>query len=179
LLEPILQRVAHDLRETAVLAKLLGRDVRPVLRVNPEFSWQSVVESYEILAPHASAAAKAIYAFQSQELITSRLSQPLAAFTTKTKVDVLEITQEYEEVRRLGYAQNNEEVGPDTSSIACPVRIAGMGVLYSVGVVGPSYRLSLLNKSEVISRLAVAASAVGSILSSGGSSGASDAPAWS
>ena len=121
--------------------------------VVPDSEVQSFVQPGRVMPLHAAASAKAIIAFQEEGVIEDALSHARTAFTDHTRVDAATVRADFAAVRRQGFAVCDEDLDPGVLSYACPIRLEGAGVLYSVGVVGLSQRLGRHPQSEVVAAL--------------------------
>ncbi len=163
--QPILDALVECYGETAFLAKLSGFEVRSVAIAVPSGDDQSYVRPGRIMPIHATASAKAICAYQNKTLIDDMLSRPLEAFTDKTLVGDKQIRDEFSSVRSLGFAICDDELDPGVFSYACPVDVNGIGVIYSVGLVGLTERLKRRPGDGVITDLRDAADKITKLLS--------------
>lgn len=157
LLQPVLQRLVARFGETAFVAKLGGDMVESVASAAPENYSQSHVQPGRVMPINAAASAKAIFAFQPEPLVAKALSKPLQGYTDRTIVDPQKLRGDLAEVRANGYAVCADELDPGVLSYACPIHLAGAGVLYSIGIVALSQRLLRFPQSEVIAELGNAA----------------------
>jgi DNA-binding IclR family transcriptional regulator len=101
--------------------------------------------------------AKAILAFADDRLIDEVLAKPHTRYTARTKTTEHEIAAELATIRQQGFAVCDQELDPGVLSYACPVRIGGAGVVYSLGVVGFADRLGSSPSDAIISSLKTAA----------------------
>ena len=92
---------------------------------------------------HCTAIGRAIFAFASEKTIDKLLSGPLRSRTKQSVTDPHLLRKAFAEVRRRGFAVEDEENQPGVRVIAAPVRDATGAVVGAVGVAGPSQRLSL------------------------------------
>jgi DNA-binding IclR family transcriptional regulator len=150
---PTLKELAARFKETAFVARLAGVEVRSVAMVVPDSEVQSYVQPGRVMPLHAAASAKAILAFQADDVIDEALGHARTAFTDRTHVDEAAVRADFATARRQGFAVCDEELDPGVLSYACPIRLDGAGVLYSVGVVGLSQRLGRYPQDEVIAAL--------------------------
>jgi DNA-binding IclR family transcriptional regulator len=164
LVGPILDRLVAQFRETAFLAKLEGREVRSVAMTLPPSGGQSYVQPGREMPAHAAASAKAIFAFQDEAVVTEVLAQPLEKFTNKAITDPAAVRAELENARRDGYAVCDEELDPGIYSIACPVHLEDLGVIYSIGLVGLTERLHRFPADKIVAGLNQAATEIAALL---------------
>jgi IclR family transcriptional regulator, KDG regulon repressor len=116
---------------------------------------------------HCTAIGKAIFAFASEKIIEKLLSEPLAAPTARTVVDPERLREIFAEVRRRGFALEDEENQPGVRVVAAPVRDATGAVVGAVGVAGPSQRLSLESMESFAKPLMEAVAAISARLGFG------------
>ena len=86
---------------------------------------------------HCTALGKALLAFGDLDLPTD-----LESFTPHTITDVETLRRHLDEVRRLGYAVDDEEFDPGVRCIAVPVFDFRGKAVGSIGISGPSSRIS-------------------------------------
>jgi DNA-binding IclR family transcriptional regulator len=134
--QPILDQLADEFDDTCYLARLVGEKVVSVAWAAPSGGLRGHVVPGHILAPHVAASAKAILAFQSEELLDRILSARLPRLTAATKVDRSEIERDYAAVRKNNYATCWNEMENGFGAIAVPLPVARIGILYSVGTAG-------------------------------------------
>lgn len=87
---------------------------------------------------HCTALGKALLAFGKLEF-----SPALESFTPRTITDPETLRQHLDEVRHLGYAVDDEEFDPGVRCIAVPVFDFRGKVVGSIGISGPSSRVTL------------------------------------
>jgi DNA-binding IclR family transcriptional regulator len=160
LARPILDELASEFGETVFLARLNGGHVERVTAVVPPEGTFSYVQPGRVLPFNATAAAKAILAFQDERLINDALSGKLQRFTASTKISKARLRAELKQVQREGYGVSREEFDPGVLSYACPVHLTGFGTLYSVGIVGLTERLRRHSAATIVSALKARAHAL-------------------
>ena len=69
-------------------------------------------------------------------------AKPLEGFTEHTITDVATLTEELAQIRKVGYAFDNEECENGTRCIAAPVRDFSGKIVAGVSVSGPAVRMS-------------------------------------
>ncbi len=153
ILRPALEDVVVRFKETAFVAKLVGKSVESVAMVVPGGETQSYVQPGRVMPFHAAASAKAILAFQSPDFIARAIAMSRAKFTGHTRAEPHEVLEDLELVRVRGYAVCDGELDPGVLSYACPVNLPGTGILYSVGIVGLSQRLASIPSTEIVASL--------------------------
>jgi IclR family acetate operon transcriptional repressor len=159
LARPLLETLTARFGETAFLARLAGREVRSVAMETPDSERQSYVRPGRLMPVHATASAKAIWAFQDEAAVADLLTEPRARFTEKTRTGEAELRADLERVRASGFAVCDGELDPGVLSYACPVHLDGAGVIYAMGMVGLSQRLGRFGTQEIVTALQEAAAA--------------------
>jgi DNA-binding IclR family transcriptional regulator len=136
-----LDELAEKLGETCYMAKLIDDRVVSVAWATPTDGLRGHVIPGLSQPLHAAACAKAILAHQPEAFVRSLLRDPLPKLCTNTKTDVEEILAVMNSVRDQGFATcvNENELG--VAAIACPISVAGVGVIYSIGVMALCDRL--------------------------------------
>ncbi len=156
---PLLDGLTARFKETAFLAKLAGREIRSVAMRMPDSESQSYVQPGRVMPVHATASAKAIWAYQEDRAVEALMAAPRERFTEKTRTEAAELRADLERVRQNGFAICDGELDPGVLSYACPVHLDGAGVLYAIGMVGLSQRLGRFDAQEVVAALQEAAEA--------------------
>ena len=113
---PHLEALAETVRETATLSVPGERDAITIDFVPTDRYVQGVTRLGRPSIGHATAAGKVMLAF------TNRVpDEPLARYTERTITDPLVLSQELEQIRRVGWADAYEEREPELNAIAAPV----------------------------------------------------------
>lgn len=134
--EPLLTRLANRFSLTAYVVQLAGERVRLAAHRVPDEPEYAVVLPGERFPIHATAAGKAVFAFQHPHVIEAQLARPLEKAQPATRTCPDAIRTELAEVRARGYAIAASELDPDIFAIACPVRSERAGVVFAVGLNG-------------------------------------------
>ncbi len=162
--QPILDRLAADFGETAFIAKLEGDEVETVAVAPAAGGRQAFVHPGRSMPFHAAASAKAIIAFADERLLGELLAKAPEQFTPRTKTSRQDITAELARVREQGFAVCDQEFDPGALSYACPIRLGGVGVVYSLGLVGCAARLGGPPSTEIVSSLKTAAETLSGVM---------------
>lgn len=85
---------------------------------------------------------RALLAFQGPDVLARVLKDGLVARTPHTQTDPAELRKILEQVRRDGYAVDDEESEVGMRGIAAPVRDHSGQVIAAIGIAGPIQRLS-------------------------------------
>jgi DNA-binding IclR family transcriptional regulator len=158
---PHLRQLVTETGETCYIARLEGSQVRSVVMESSDAPWRGFVLPGKIMYPHASASAKAILAFQPDQLVERALSVELPQLTRYTKVKHQEIKAELAQVRQNGYASCEGEVDQALGAIAVPIAVEIVGVIYALGLIGPLPRVTTLIHGNMVARLKTSADAIG------------------
>ncbi|MGA2795876.1 MAG: IclR family transcriptional regulator C-terminal domain-containing protein [Roseiarcus sp.] len=153
-----LDEVAGRIGETCYLAKLVDKRIVSVAWAAPPSGLRGYVMPGLSQPLHAAACAKAILAHHPAEFVRSILPDPLPKICVNTKTRREEVLAEMKAIKRRGFATCVDENEAGVTAIACPIQIAGVGVIYSIGVMALSDRLHDLRLKEVANILECAAS---------------------
>lgn len=170
IVSPLLENLVKQFDETSYACRLLGHQVYAInWRVPAHDERRGHYYPGHRMAPHAAASAKAILAYQSQDLIDKALAGPLEAFTAFTRTNRADILRDYGKVRECGYAVCAGELNNGMMAYACPVFARDSGeVLYSIAMTASSNRLEGCNVDEIVRGLSEAAAEFSRRLVSGG-----------
>jgi DNA-binding IclR family transcriptional regulator len=147
-----LQRLAEISAETCYLTRLKGTRVFVTISSSPEVRWRSYVQPGIEMPLNAAATAKAIMAYQSEELLAAALRNELPLLTANTRNDKAWIRSQLKQVRAQGYATCKGEIDEGLAAVAVPIFLTNESVLHAVGMTGPFQRI--MNK-QLHERLAL------------------------
>lgn len=157
---PYLKQLTADISECCYIARLTGSQVRLVISEAPDVRWRGYVQPGVEAPPHAAASAKAILAFQNEQLVTKALSQDLPSLTRHTHTDKKWIRKEYAKVREQGYATCIGEMEEGLAALAVPIYLDGIGVLYSLASTGFMERIMENDFHKKVQQLKTTADAI-------------------
>lgn len=147
--------------EVVRVGRLVGRKVVVVHHVfRPDDSDQNL-DVGTTLPPHACALGKATLAFDTSGATRVR---KLEAFTTRTIVDPVRLSDELAAVRAQGWAGEFEEYTVELAGIAAPIRGLGGLVVGAVGMTGRIERLCdsrLRHRTDLVTMVRATAEAIG------------------
>ena len=155
--QPILDRVADTMHETAYLAQIVGKTIVSICWAAPESGLRSKVYPGDVMPPHAAASAKAILAHQPESIVLRALAGVREQYTPQTRTELAQLQREHARIRREGFATCWNEMEVGLGALACPVELAGVGVQYAVAVTGTTARLKARPTAETVSILLGAA----------------------
>jgi DNA-binding IclR family transcriptional regulator len=137
----ILQELAASTGETSYISFLRGSEVVYLDAVEGS-STVRVVSRVGLHMPlHATAAGKALVAYESDEELARRFAGEIRRFTSNTKTTLEELKKDILAVRQNGYATDLEEFEEGLRCIASPIRDYTRKVVGAVSVSGPAHRL--------------------------------------
>lgn len=140
--KPILQELAAATGETSYISIIRGNEVVYLDSVETS-STVRVISRVGLHMPiHATAAGKALVAFESDEELQKRFSGELPRYTKETKTRPDDLMKDLFGVRELGYATDLEEFEEGLRCIGAPVRDYTRKVVGAISVSGPAHRLS-------------------------------------
>jgi DNA-binding IclR family transcriptional regulator len=147
--KPYLRQLGEITGETAHLA---AYNNNKILLLDVELSTGFLIVNSEIgeNAPaHSSAVGKAILSFLPKEVVDTILKGRLKKYTKKTITSKRKLQKQLEEIRKLGYAMDEEETFIGVRCIASPVFKKNEVIQGAVGISGAAVRF----KSSKISEL--------------------------
>ncbi|MGI9475159.1 MAG: IclR family transcriptional regulator [Hyphomicrobiaceae bacterium] len=169
---PALKEASVELGEAVFLSRFRERGVEIIQVETPTDPTRSFVHPGLGFRPmHACSCSKAIAAFAEDAFREEILTGAMRAYTehTKTSPDVLRA--EFADIRAKGYAACVEEIEMGVSSVAAPVRIGNIGVIYSVGATGPVRRFTPQKRADIGAALQGLAGKVGNAIQLYGAGG--------
>lgn len=151
LARPVCERLAGALGETVTLDVLEGDEIVPIEQATGSTSVVSVNWLGRRTPIHCTASGKVILAFAAEPVRQRLLSHPLERRTPRTIVDRGELETQLAQAREAGFARTFEELEVGLDAVAAPVHSAEGEVVGAVDVSGPSHRLRMGNRPELIS----------------------------
>ncbi|MEQ1408253.1 IclR family transcriptional regulator [Neorhizobium sp. Rsf11] len=170
----LLADLRQETGETVLLAVPAGREI---MYIRTLASRQAVRISTEMgmrVPYHCTAAGRAILAFQPENHAATVTTAPMPARTPKTVTDPDRFRKLLANVRRQGYAIEDEESELGMRAIAAPIYDAQSEVVGSVAIAGPVQRLSLRNLNGLAEPLLSTARAISVRLGYGGPFGSDE-----
>ncbi len=139
---PILQELAAATGETSYISILRGNEVVYLDSVETSSTVRVISRVGLHMPVHATAAGKALVAYESDVDLRKLFSGELPSFTKTTRTDVDVFVHEIAHVRELGYATDLEEFEEGLRCIGAPIRDYTRKVVGAISVSGPANRLS-------------------------------------
>lgn len=138
----VCDQLTKAVSETCYVVRIGNDAVHTIARSVPDQGYRLHVLPGHELPTHAAASAKSILAYQDEATVQRLLQPPFKRFTEQTKSTMLQVMEDLDQVRKLGYAVCDREIDSGIMAYGCPVFSADNEVVYSVGVTGPVNRLS-------------------------------------
>jgi IclR family transcriptional regulator, KDG regulon repressor len=107
---------------------------------------------------------RVLLAFGSPETVTAVLKEGLVARTPKTNADPKGLLKVLDEVRRTGWAIDDEESEVGMRGVAAPIRDIGGRVIAAVGLAGPIQRLTRKDLRALAPQVVATADGVSALL---------------
>lgn len=100
---------------------------------------------------YAGATGKVLGAFQDEEVIRKRLmEEPLTPFTERTITSPVALMEDYEQIRKQGYAISDGELNIETIGIGAPIRDESGGVWAAISIGAPRMRVDDTKRERYI-----------------------------
>jgi DNA-binding IclR family transcriptional regulator len=150
---PVCRRLAVDLGETINLAIV---DTGEATNILQEYGSSAITGRNWIgrrTPLHATATGKVLLAWGDPAEAKKVFASTLERYTPSTITDTSALEAEMTVVRERGWACTAEEFEVGLNALAAPIRNAAGDVIASVGVSGPSYRLTVEAFVEVADRV--------------------------
>jgi len=140
---PHLHSLATHFDETASISYLFDNCIQVLDTVEALHQMRFTNRPGRVLPPHCSSMGKAITAFQSQEQINRIVEgYGLIRRTPRTIADRAALFQEFEMIRKRGYAVDQEESIEGGFCVGAPVVISGRPVISAVSLSMPVVRMN-------------------------------------
>jgi IclR family transcriptional regulator, acetate operon repressor len=147
----LLSELAGRMDEAVFMTQLRGRSIQPLGAAFPRNRAKSLIQPGDVYPIHASSSGKLIAAHQNPSLRDEMLVHcDFKRYQSQTITSRKVLEREFEEIRRQGYAECDDELDRGVYAMSCPVETPELGVIYSVGVVCPQARLAELGERNAI-----------------------------
>ncbi len=140
--KPILHELAEKSGETAYVSILRANDVVYLDSVEASTTVRVVSRLGLHMPIHATAAGKAIIAYESEDEIRKRFNRDMARFTPNTLTSIEDLLKNLKAARERGYAADLEEFEEGLRCIAAPIRDYTRKVIGALSISGPAHRLT-------------------------------------
>lgn len=163
---PVLERLAHETDETALLTVVsTTRDTSVCLeRVESSQPLRLSVEPGRTMPLHAGASQKALLAYLPEPDVERLLARRLEQICSATIVDPDALRTDLAEARRRGFAYSDEETNAGAWGVAVTLLDAEGLPVAAIGLAGPNARLSREELVAQLERLGAAAREIAAAL---------------
>ncbi|PZG77147.1 IclR family transcriptional regulator [Streptomyces sp. NTH33] len=153
---PCLARLVEETGETANMALLDGDEVVYVAQVPSKHSMRMFTEVGRRVLPHSTAVGKALLAHSPEDEVRALLARTgMPAATERTITTAEGFLAALEDVRRLGYAMDDNEQEPGVRCLA--VTVPGSPTAAAISVSGPACRVTEAAAERIVPALQHAA----------------------
>ena len=151
LARPHLDAIVAETGETANLVVLDGARTVYIDTSDGSHGLRMVMRIGSTFPANASASAKAILAYQRDDraLLPIFADEPLPRLASKTIVTERDFRRSLDDVRRLGYAVENDELEDGVSCISSPILNDANIAVAAIGVPGPTARIMMPEPSRI------------------------------
>lgn len=140
---PAMREAATEFGESVFLSRFRNNGVEIIHVETPADPARAHIHPGLGFRPmHACSCSKAIAAFAEEGFRDDILKGPLRPYTEHTKTTPQHLRQEFQDIRRRGYAECVEEIELGVSSVAAPITLGNIGATFSVGATGPVRRFT-------------------------------------
>lgn len=158
---PILQQLVDEFQETVHLVVGDGLDVVYIDKRESPRSMRIVSQVGHRLPAYCTSMGKAMLAFKPKEELEELLARAeLQPWTQNTITDKEQLKAHLQEVRRRGYALDNEESFDGLRCVGAPIRDHSTQVIAALSIAGPSVRLESDRIKEIIPAVVEAAAEI-------------------
>ncbi len=146
---PFLRALMLSTKETVHLGVLDEWEVVYIDKIDTDHPLQMYSRIGRRAPLHCTALGKSLAAWEAEEWLDRFLRQRLRAYTPSTLIEPAAVRREFQKIRAARYATDVEEFSVGLRCVAAPVFNRLRKVVASLGIAGPSVRLS----SERLPRL--------------------------
>ncbi len=138
----ITRQLVADCNETVSIGVFRGGKVIYIDVEETAKSVRVVSRLGAVLPAHCTSIGKVMLAFRSQKEILELLKEtPLKPYTPQTLTDPQALMHQFDQIRRQGYATDNEEYEESVKCVAVPIRNYSRQVVAGMSLSGPAHRL--------------------------------------
>lgn len=141
---PFLRQLTDRTGECSHLAVLMQGQALYIEQVESPATLRVNVQVGQSAPLHCTALGKALLAYSSLNL-----ALPLQSYTPRTLTDPDALARHLAQVRRQGYAEDDEEYDPGVRCLAVPVFDMPSALAGAIGISGPSTRLTRTRMTEL------------------------------
>ena len=141
--QPFVEQLARQCGASVHLGIFNGHAVVLIERGEVDEPRKRLSARLEVAPIHCTGVGKAVGAFLPEELLQRVASEGLQAYTPHTLTTLDTLRRDYAEIRKRGYALDNEELQLFVRCVAAPIRNASGRVFAGISVSGPADRMTL------------------------------------
>jgi len=157
--KPTLKQLMDSTKESVHLCTFANDKVYVVDQVKSNYPMKVSAAIGHEEPIHCSSVGKCILAYLSEEKRNKILDEvQFVPYTAKTKTSKEALVEELKQIRKNGYALDDEELSVGVCCIAAPIYNHKGEVKNCIGISGPSARIRMENIDSYINKLKIAAS---------------------
>lgn len=158
--QPFVDRLRDEIGETVHFEVLSGNHIYLAYRaLGPEAITVALTVGDHV-TPNVHSGAKAIAAFSNPERVARWLARELPRFTEHSITDPAELTAQFEEIRRNGYAVSRGEYDKNVVGVGAPVFNHRNVPVGAVAIISPIFRDIEKKKQHAVTLLKDTAAAI-------------------
>jgi len=116
---------------------------------------------------HGGACPKAIFAHQPDDVVTTSLERyGMHQYTSSTITDIATLRRVYEQIRRVGFAESNEDTDEHVYAVGVPITNRDGDVIAAMSVAGPMFRFDRSRRDPVVKLLCATCNQISALLGS-------------
>ena len=166
LARPVLRELASLTGESTKLFVVEGKKRICLVREMGTYPLQYAINEGQSLELYAGAGGKVLLAYASEELRQEILNTTLHRLTPATIVARDRLEQEFEHIRKRGYASSKGEMVPEVAGMSAPVFDHENKVVAALTIAGPIQRFSRDRSKEILEHLKASAHKLSQLLGS-------------
>jgi DNA-binding IclR family transcriptional regulator len=151
--KPFVDDLRDKIKETVILEVISGENTIIVYIAEGPRPIRIAGTVGDILPAHVAAGAKAILAFSSPNVWKRFFNAKLPSFTENTITDPKVLHEQFEDIRRQGFAFDKEEHDIGINAIGAPIFNNEEKPVASIVVAGPSQRITWESDSTYVSKV--------------------------
>jgi DNA-binding IclR family transcriptional regulator len=151
--KPFVDDLRDKIKETVILEVISGENTIIVYIAEGPRPIRIAGTVGDILPAHVAAGAKAILAFSSPNVWKRFFNAKLPSFTENTITDPKVLHEQFEDIRRQGFAFDKEEHDIGINAIGAPIFNNEDKPVASIVVAGPSQRITWDNDSSYVPKV--------------------------
>ena len=164
LARPVMRELASLTGESTKLFIIEGKKRICLVREKGTYPLQYAINEGQSLELYAGAGGKLLLAYTSEDLRHEILNKTLTRLTPSTIVERDRLEQEFETIRKQGYASSQGEMVPEVAGMSAPVFDHENSVIAALTIAGPIQRFSSDRREDVLENLLASARKLSKLL---------------